>query len=73
MADPLWTKYLTDGMQAANRKTTSNAQIVQKWRLLPIDFCEKNGELTPTLKLKRNVVSEKQAALIDSIYADDKE
>ena len=69
--DPLWAKYITDGMKTANSKTTSNAQIVQKWRLLPVDFCEKNGELTPTLKLKRNVVAEKQAALIDSIYADD--
>jgi long-chain acyl-CoA synthetase len=58
-------------MKAANLKTTSNAQVVQKWALLPRDFSEKTGELTPTMKLKRNVVAEKYAALIDSIYADD--
>ena len=49
---PLWKKYLDDGMKASNAKTTSNAQVVQKWAILSLDFCEKNGELTPTLKLK---------------------
>jgi long-chain-fatty-acid--CoA ligase ACSBG len=72
-ADPLWTKYFNDGMKTANSKTTSSAQIVQKWKLLPADFSEKTGELTPTMKLKRNVAADKYAALIDSIYADDKE
>jgi len=70
-ADPLWTKYINDGVKVANSKTTSAAQIVQKWKMLPVDFSEKAGELTPTLKLKRNVVSEKYAELIDSIYAGD--
>ena len=71
--DPLWTKYFNDGMKLANSKTTSSAQIVQKWKLLPVDFSVKAGELTPTLKLKRNVVNEKYSTLIESIYADDKE
>ena len=70
-ADPLWKKYFDDGMKAANGKTTSNAQIVQKWRLLPADFSEKSGELTPTMKLKRSVVADKYAALIEAIYAED--
>jgi long-chain-fatty-acid--CoA ligase ACSBG len=70
-ADPLWKKYLDDGMKRANARTTSNAQVVQKWKMLPVDFCEKAGDLTPTLKLKRNVVVNKYADLIDSIYADD--
>jgi long-chain-fatty-acid--CoA ligase ACSBG len=70
-ADPLWKKYFDDGMKAANRKTTSNAQIVQKWRLLPHDFSEKTGELTPTMKLKRKVVYQKCEEVIDAIYAED--
>ena len=58
-------------MKAANKKTTSNAQIVQKWKLLPCDFSEKTGELTPTMKLKRSVVAEKYSALIEILYAED--
>lgn len=55
-------------MKAANRKTTSQAQVVQKWALLPVDFAEKTGELTPTLKLKRSVAAKKYEALIDGMY-----
>ena len=58
-------------MKAANKKTESNAQIVQKWRLLPHDFSEKTGELTPTMKLKRSVVAEKYHDLIEALYAED--
>ncbi|CAM9388837.1 unnamed protein product, partial [Ectocarpus fasciculatus] len=69
--DPKWKKYIEDGMKTANGKTTSNAQIVQKWAMLPVDFSEKAGLLTPTLKLKRNVATETYADLIASIYGDD--
>ncbi len=69
--DPLWKKYLDDGVKKANSKTTSNAQTVQKWRLLPCDFSEKAGDLTPTLKLKRDVVSKKYSAVIESMYVGD--
>ena len=69
--DPLWIKYLTDGMKEGNKKTDSNAQIVQKWILLPGDFSEKSGELTPTMKLKRSVVSEKHSDAIEKMYGDD--
>ena len=69
IADPLWKKYLDDGMKLANSKATSNAQKVQKYAILPLDFTEKGGELTPTLKLKRSVVMEKYANVIDAVYA----
>lgn len=67
-ADPLWSSYVDKGMKKANKMTTSNAQIVQKWVWLPVDFSEKAGDLTPTLKLKRNVVVDKYSELIESIY-----
>jgi long-chain-fatty-acid--CoA ligase ACSBG len=67
--DPLWAAYIDAGMKKANSRTTSNAQIVQKWKWLPVDFSEKAGDLTPTLKLKRNVVAEKYADLLNSVYA----
>eukprot|EP00428_Durinskia_dybowskii_P074389 CAMPEP_0170405002 /NCGR_PEP_ID=MMETSP0117_2-20130122/26943_1 /TAXON_ID=400756 /ORGANISM="Durinskia baltica, Strain CSIRO CS-38" /LENGTH=656 /DNA_ID=CAMNT_0010662077 /DNA_START=51 /DNA_END=2018 /DNA_ORIENTATION=+ len=65
-ADPLWKEYINKAVKTANSKTTSNAQIVQKWAWLPVDFSEKAGDLTPTLKLKRSVVAEKNAELIES-------
>jgi long-chain-fatty-acid--CoA ligase ACSBG len=69
--DDKWAGYIDSGLQKANAKTTSHAQIVQKWRWLPVDFSEKAGDLTPTLKLKRSVVSEKNLELIDSIYREE--
>lgn len=69
--DPVWIEYINKGIKAANSKSTSNAQNIQKWRWLPEDFSEKAGDLTPTLKLKRKVVTEKYKDLIDSIYAED--
>jgi long-subunit acyl-CoA synthetase (AMP-forming) len=69
--DLVWKKYIDEGVKAANKKAISNAQVVQKWRWLPEDFSEKSGDLTPTLKLKRNVVALKYVDLIDSIYAED--
>lgn len=66
--DPLWKKYIDEGVKKANSKTTSNAQIVQKWKLLPVDFSEKAGDLTPTLKLKRSEVVKKYADMIEKLY-----
>ncbi len=68
--DPLWTKYINQGVSIGNSKAISAAQNVQKWAWLPEDFSEKAGELTPTLKLKRNFVEEKYSTLINGLYAD---
>ncbi len=68
--DPKWAAYIDAGMKAANKRNTSNAQQVQKWRMLPVDLSEKEGDLTPTLKLKRNVVVKKYTELIDDIYGE---
>ena len=60
------------GIEKANKKAISNAQQIRKWRLIPGDFTVETGELTPTLKLKRNIVIKKFKDVIDSIYADAK-
>jgi long-subunit acyl-CoA synthetase (AMP-forming) len=33
-----------------------------------VDFSEKAGDLTPTLKLKRSVVADKYRGLIEQMY-----
>lgn len=62
-------KYIEAGMQRANARAISNAQRVQKFLLLPRDFSLDNGELTPTLKIKRAVVQKMHRDEIDSLYA----
>jgi len=66
--DPLWKKYFDDGMKAANKAATSSAQTVKKWVLVPTDFSEKEGMLTPTLKLKRGPTAEIFSDAIESMY-----
>ncbi|OAN27384.1 AMP-dependent synthetase/ligase [Mycolicibacterium iranicum] len=50
-------------------EAVSKAEQIRKFRILPVDFTEDTGELTPTLKVKRKVVAEKFAADIDALYA----
>jgi long-chain-fatty-acid--CoA ligase ACSBG len=67
--DSKWKDYFDAGVKTANSKAASRAQNVGKWGLLPTDFTEKGGELTPTLKLKRFVAGDKHADVIDAMYA----
>ncbi|MGH3450634.1 MAG: long-chain fatty acid--CoA ligase, partial [Haloechinothrix sp.] len=47
----------------------SKAEAIRKFTVLPADFTEAGGEITPSLKLKRNVVSKNYAAVIEDLYA----
>ncbi|MFH8927820.1 AMP-dependent synthetase/ligase [Streptomyces pristinaespiralis] len=46
----------------------SKAESVRKFRILPTQFTEEAGHITPSLKLKRNVVAKDFADEIEAIY-----
>jgi long-chain acyl-CoA synthetase len=41
---------------------------IKRFQILPWDLSQEGGELTPTLKMKRNVVHDKYARVIDEVY-----
>ena len=47
----------------------SRAESIREFRILPFDFTEANGMLTPSMKVRRQVVMEKCADAIADIYA----
>jgi long-chain acyl-CoA synthetase len=49
-------------------KAVSRAESIRTFRILPEDFTEANGELTPSLKLKRSVVLKEYADEVAAIY-----
>ncbi len=55
-----------------DRVNARYAQVeqVKKFAILDCDLSQAGGELTPTLKVKRGVVAEKYAAVLDALYAE---
>jgi long-chain acyl-CoA synthetase len=47
----------------------ARVEQVKKFEILPHDLSQETGELTPTLKVKRNVVAEKYEKEVDALYA----
>ncbi len=58
---------IQEAIDEANR-AVSKAEAIKVFRVLPRDFTEATGELTPSLKVKRAVVMKEYADEIDAIY-----
>ncbi|MFQ5866110.1 MAG: AMP-dependent synthetase/ligase [bacterium] len=54
---------------AARQKHLSDYEKIHQFRLLPKAFTIEDGQLTPTLKIKRQVVEQEYADLIEEMYA----
>ena len=59
---------IDDAVAAANRHVSRHEQI-RRYAILPEEWTAESEELTPTLKLKRRVINEKYAGVIESLYA----
>jgi long-chain acyl-CoA synthetase len=66
--DPDLLAELQAAVDDAN-KAVSRAESIRKFRVLDTDFTEQAGYLTPSLKLRRNVVTKDFADEIDALYA----
>merc|ERR1712083_1227508 len=69
-------KKFIETIQGAINKTNANGKLVpnnackiQKFCILPTNFSEDGGELTPTKKLKRKQVETRYAKMIDKMYS----
>src|SRR5207237_338344 len=54
-------------VEEKNTQLQSYAKI-KKFAILPTDFSQEGGELTPTLKVKRKVVAEKYRETLEDLY-----
>ncbi len=50
-------------------KAVSKAEAIKKFTILPTEWTEESGALTPSMKLKRGVVMKEHAAEVDALYS----
>jgi long-chain acyl-CoA synthetase len=65
--DPELRAEVQSAVDQAN-KQVSHAEAIKKFVILGNDFTEATGEITPSLKLKRNVVTKNYATTIETLY-----
>jgi long-chain acyl-CoA synthetase len=67
-SDPELIAAIQQGVDEAN-KAVSKAEAIRKFTVLPVDWTEEGGQLTPSLKLKRSVVMKEFASDVEALYA----
>jgi long-chain acyl-CoA synthetase len=66
---PMMKARIQQAVDALNARQASYATI-KKFAILETDFSQEGGDLTPTLKVKRKVVTDRHRALLDSFYVE---
>jgi long-chain acyl-CoA synthetase len=49
----------------------ANFEALKRFRVVPDEWTLESGELTPSMKLKRRVITQRYAAVIDELYGDE--
>lgn len=62
---------LYDGVVREVNSGLANFETLKRFRIVAEEWSQETGELTPSMKLKRRVITERYAALIGAIYADE--
>ena len=70
--DPQVLAAIDRAIKRANEKV-SRAESIRKFVVLPTDFTEENGYLTPSLKVKRNLVLEDFKDAMVELYGPEEE
>jgi long-chain acyl-CoA synthetase len=65
--DPQIVAEVQAAVDQAN-KAVSNAEAIKKFKILSVDWTEESGQLTPSMKLKRNVVMGEFADEVEGLY-----
>ncbi len=66
--DPQIIAEVQSAVDQAN-KAVSNAEAIKKFKVLAVDWTEEGGQLTPSMKLKRNVVMGEFGDEVENLYA----
>jgi long-chain acyl-CoA synthetase len=66
-SDPGVAAAVQDAVDDANT-AVSKAESVRRFKILPVDWTEESGELTPTLKVKRSIVLQRHHVDVESLY-----
>jgi len=67
--DPKVKARIQQAIDALNAKQPSYSSL-KKFAIVAKDFTQETGELTPTLKVKRKVVTQKYQSVLDSFYVE---
>ena len=60
--------YLEPLIESQCNANVARYQTIKRFKVLPVEFSVEGGELTPTMKIKRNVVHKKYAGEIEALY-----
>jgi long-chain acyl-CoA synthetase len=58
---------IQSGVDAVNKKL-AKFETIKRFAILPREFSQEQGEITPTLKVKRRIIIERYRDLIESLY-----
>ena len=70
VADPRVIALYTEIVREVNG-TLANFETLKRFRIVADEWTQDSGELTPSMKIKRRVLTARYSAVIDELYADE--